>query len=379
MVFPFQYNKTLIPTLILTALLNFQAMAVILTPQQHSNEKETVSTLSPQDKQSYEAYQSQYQQALTPISAGQWHLQLEQFLAESHDFSQKHPQLIEIWVSRAKAAQLINDTVFGPEASLVLKRNENLIQNEPDTTELLRQLEGMGWTNEDRFKNSDELLAFKVLAYNHLTQPETRLIIAAEQGTARIQGRLAESYMTGRLVDQDEKKAFYWLQKPAESGDSQAQYNLGYLYMTGKGITKDVEKALYWYQKAAEQGNGLAFNQIGYLYIHGHGLAKNPQKAIALFQEGAEKGNMLAQYNLADMYFYGRGIPKDFQKAYTWYTKAAEQGDALAQLNLGYLYEHGEGTPRNDDKAVYWYQKASEQGNSMAQSNLRLMLRWYHK
>ena len=59
--------------------------------------------------------------------------------------------------------------------------------------------------------------------------------MAAEQGIADAQLRLAAMYGTGTGVSQDSAEAVRWVKIPAEQGDRFAQFSLGMSYHSGHG------------------------------------------------------------------------------------------------------------------------------------------------
>ena len=65
-------------------------------------------------------------------------------------------------------------------------------------------------------------------------------------------------YLNGLGVEEDEKRALYWVQKAAEQDYADAQVVLGNFYSEGIGAEKDERKAFEWFKKAAEQGKAEA-------------------------------------------------------------------------------------------------------------------------
>ncbi|MCX6967338.1 MAG: tetratricopeptide repeat protein [Verrucomicrobia bacterium] len=79
------------------------------------------------------------------------------------------------------------------------------------------------------------------------------LIKSAELGFAPAQADLAKAYSLGIDVRQDDKKAFYWLEKAAQQGDPTTQFNLGGLCVQGRGTSRNYKQGIAWYRTAAEQ------------------------------------------------------------------------------------------------------------------------------
>ncbi len=60
----------------------------------------------------------------------------------------------------------------------------------------------------------------------------------------------------GQGTEKDEKEAAKWLQLAAENGIAPAQYKLANKYYNGKGVPKDYERAYAWYSSAAAHSHG---------------------------------------------------------------------------------------------------------------------------
>ena len=78
--------------------------------------------------------------------------------------------------------------------------------------------------------------------------------LAAAQGRADAQFRLAVMHRTGKGGPQDHAEARRLYGLAAAQGDAKAQYNLGQCYETGQGVAKSLKKAKRLYKLAAKQG-----------------------------------------------------------------------------------------------------------------------------
>lgn len=183
------------------------------------------------------------------------------------------------------------------------------------------------------------------------------------------QFELGVSYMQGRGVPRDERKASQWFKKSAEQGFPPSQYNLGWRYEFGEGIAQSDQLAIIWYKKASVQGHLSAMNNYALLVSKGRGAPKDCYLAARLFRQAAEKGNTPAQDNLGNMYRDGCGVEKNYIKAVQWCEIAAMSGDAAAQTNLGAHHLQGMGVPLNYEKAYFWSLLAARQGNQVAMKN----------
>jgi Caspase domain/Sel1 repeat len=76
----------------------------------------------------------------------------------------------------------------------------------------------------------------------------------AEQGDAKAQTYVGETYERGLGGGPDYVAAADWYRRAAEQGYAPAQINLGSLYEQGLGVPKDEATALSWYRRAVRSG-----------------------------------------------------------------------------------------------------------------------------
>ena len=104
----------------------------------------------------------------------------------------------------------------------------------------------------------------------------------------------------------NEAEALAAYELAAKNGHAKAQYRLAQRYFLGLGVKKNHAEAMVWYQKAAEQGDAEAQFSLGVIYRKGRGVAPNPAEAMHWYKKAAEQGLMEAQNNLASLYYYVR-------------------------------------------------------------------------
>ena len=80
------------------------------------------------------------------------------------------------------------------------------------------------------------------------------LRLAATQGDAAAQFRLAIAYSFGRGVPEDDAEAARWYRLSAEQGYAAAQYHLGAAYAGGRGVGQDDVQAHMWFNLASVSG-----------------------------------------------------------------------------------------------------------------------------
>ena len=193
--------------------------------------------------------------------------------------------------------------------------------------------------------------------------------MAADQGDARAQWRLAVLYKKGNGVPQD------WGSGAAvpagrRSGPTDAQLDLGVLHFHGLGMPKDLEAAVAWFRMAAEQRNVLAEFNLGRCYARGSGVEQSLVTAAHWFRLAAAQGHGSSQVELGEMYATGSRRRAIGQAGGVLVQLAADAGLARGQFNLGVFYASGRGVTQSDAKAIRWYRLAVEQGYAAACNNL---------
>jgi len=71
--------------------------------------------------------------------------------------------------------------------------------------------------------------------------------LAADQGHARAQASIADMYLNGDGVPQDDAEAVRWYRLAADQGEASGQYGLGYMYGVGQGVPQDDAAAVHVY------------------------------------------------------------------------------------------------------------------------------------
>ena len=173
------------------------------------------------------------------------------------------------------------------------------------------------------------LIVVNGVAHRHLALlPAERLAALADGGDARARTLIAQDYLRGEGLPQNDVAAARWSLLAAAQGQPVAQYMLGTLYQQGAGLASDPHAAFRWFQAAALQGNRKAMHNLAIAYAQGQGVEKNPQESARWFARAAMLGYVDSQFDLAVLYERGEGVPQSLSDAYKWYAIAAAQGDA---------------------------------------------------
>ncbi|MCH4156337.1 MAG: caspase family protein [Muribaculaceae bacterium] len=105
---------------------------------------------------------------------------------------------------------------------------------------------------------------------------------AADNGNAIAMRKLAYSFLTGKGVDGDTKKATEWYLKAAEMGDATAMYMLVNSYYNGIGVEHSSKKAQEWLHKAADNGSIEGLRLLSQCYHDGNGEVQDTIEAKIL-------------------------------------------------------------------------------------------------
>ena len=184
----------------------------------------------------------------------------------------------------------------------------------------------------------------------------------SEDGDIFAQNELADMYLYGYGIEEDEEEGVKWLKKSAEVGYWRSMSKLADCYSDGVGVLQDELKAIDLYKKVYELGSGEAANGIGLIYDN----QNNSEEAVKWYRKGFEKGDSRSGYNLAYCYSNGIGVSQDELKALELYKKVYELGLGNAANRIGLIYDN----QNNSGEAVKWYRKGFDKGDDWSGYNL---------
>ena len=104
-------------------------------------------------------------------------------------------------------------------------------------------------------------LGFIYFRQGHYTEAAKWWRLSATQGWAPAQYALAESFMRGMGVPQDDAAAVAWYRRSADQGMPSAQYKLGLAYLSGVGVPKDAFMSYVWLSLATAGDGGMSFHE----------------------------------------------------------------------------------------------------------------------
>lgn len=187
--------------------------------------------------------------------------------------------------------------------------------------------------------------------------------------TAWAMNKIANMYLNGEGVEQNNDLAVEWYQKAGEAGQKNALNELGAMYYSGNGVEQDYAKAVEYFEKSANLGNLKAMANVAFLYEKGYGTDQNYTMALKYYEMSANKGNSTAMHKIGLFYQQGYGVEQDYTKAYEYYKMSADLDNVNGISDVGYCYEQGWGVEQDYEKALEYYDKATELGSEGAKQN----------
>lgn len=194
------------------------------------------------------------------------------------------------------------------------------------------------------------------------------LQLAAEEGNAKAQSRLASFIREGELGTQsDLKTAAKWYALAAENGDVPAMVALGEAYRSGSGVRQNDRTAAKYFKMAAESGSLEGKTWYATFLLEGRGVRRNVGEAIDLMKKAADAGYSNAQYLLGVCLLGGYGgIEKNSKDGFR-YLSAASNDQIAAKIFVGYCWMNGIGTEKNEQKAVASFKAAADKNIPVGQ------------
>lgn len=193
-----------------------------------------------------------------------------------------------------------------------------------------------------------------------VTQEVTALRGRADRGDAQSEYDLAERYLQGDGIDQNDAQGAQWMLKAAGAGNVQAQFEAGKMSLQGEAVPQDYAAALGWFHKASDQGDARAMREIGSMIYFGAGVQTDFGETVKWYRRAADAGLAQAQYDLGTMYYRGVGVPKDRTEAAGWFKQAADQGNVEAAKTLASMYNEGDGVPMDPPEAELLLKQAAK-------------------
>jgi TPR repeat protein len=151
------------------------------------------------------------------------------------------------------------------------------------------------------------------------------------------------------VIKNDRASSFQTLARRADRGDVAAQMDLAQAYLTGDNVPEDQEKAASWYIMAGENGS-----------TEGKRRSIEITHGMAPFQIGE------IRFDLGKMYMNGIGAAQDYVSAYAWFELAKAAGDIRAQAQQDTLEQKMDSGQVQEarQRASQWLQSHSRKGSA---------------
>ncbi len=177
----------------------------------------------------------------------------------------------------------------------------------------------------------DEVLEW---AYDHCDDSDVRITkkvvecyeLCLKHGMPEAALELGTLYDTGKLVEQNYKKAYELYQIAADTGILPAIRNCGYGFYYGRHQDIDYAKAYAYFSLGALlHDDASCLCKLGDMYLNGYHVSKNESYAFILYQKawGRSQENESSTLCIADVqfrvgkcYLYGIGTYKNTEKAH---------------------------------------------------------------
>ena len=179
-------------------------------------------------------------------------------------------------------------------------------------------------------------------------------------------GRLYEAGSSEFGIEQDDRRAFSYLQQAADEGDTEAAAYIAYRYLK---CEKDPVNAFKYFRLAAAQGDAASIGMLASMYSYGVGTDSDPKAALEWYQKAADAGDALGFLGLAECYRLGLAASLNQQEAFKYYQKCSASSPRL-QYILGYYHALGEGTKQDIPKALSLLRQSADAGYVYAQAFL---------
>ncbi len=185
------------------------------------------------------------------------------------------------------------------------------------------------------------------------------------EGNAHAEAQLADAYLWGKGVPQNENEALLLLNSSAKHGDSEGQFLLA-IYHASLKTHGDLQKAAYWLFYSAKNGCIPAELNIGILMSRGLIVGKSKEDGLKIIEKIANEGNPEAQLWLGTMLLSGKDTAKDVAKGFYWTKLASDKNYQPARFTLAGLYIQGLGAVADPENGVNLLKSIVDNKNTLS-------------
>ena len=190
------------------------------------------------------------------------------------------------------------------------------------------------------------------------------LVLAAQEGDADAQFRLAGDYLARRQV----QLANGWMSKAAAAGHEQAQLYCAGAVLSAPGKGERLKEICTYLVKVAGSGHPEANFMLANQLFHGEGILGDEERARVCF-ETAIRANLPAAWRVLAMFHVIQG--NDEKIILSCFHKAAVLGDPYAQYAAAAEVIRNDERAKNSEQVAQWLENSARRGVFLARILLK--------
>jgi len=190
------------------------------------------------------------------------------------------------------------------------------------------------------------------------------LFLAAQQDHLEATQQIAQLYVRGELLPQDQLKALRFIKQSVNLGDQNDAYEYYAGVLLGTIDADQRQRILQHLQQLSyEHKDVQAKTLLGLAYFHGWFIDKNETMAFRYWSEAANTQFPQALCMIAALYYESYLVANEPEKAFSLYQAAAkiDPDYFYSQMGLALCYLHGIGTVKDTAKATQIIQQIAQQ------------------
>ena len=190
------------------------------------------------------------------------------------------------------------------------------------------------------------------------------LFLAAQQDHLEATQQIAQLYVSGELLPQDQSKALRFIKQSVNLGDQNGLYDYYAGVLLGTIDVDQRQRILQHLQQLSyEHKDAQAKTLLGLAYFYGWFVDKNETMAFRYWSEAANTQFPQALCMIAALYYESYLVANEPEKAFSLYQAAAkiDPDYFYSQMGLALCYLHGIGTVKDTAKATQIIQQIAQQ------------------
>jgi TPR repeat protein len=163
---------------------------------------------------------------------------------------------------------------------------------------------------------------------------------------------LASLYFEGTMVERNDKKAFYYLQKGIKANDPTCIFRFGTELLSESFNKRSIKRAYAFIGKAASMDLPIAYDDVRVFNLGFEDVKPNYPLAFSTFQRLADLNHGEGYAVLGMMHENGMGTPASGVEAVRNYLKSCSLENPMGHLFFGRFFLSGQFYPRNAEAAA---------------------------